>query len=48
MKRFVELVVTAALLTIPATASAQTLTEAQGRAVIAPWYALSTNRSRAI
>ena len=40
MKRLVELVVTGALLTIPATASAQTLTEAQGRAVIAPWYAL--------
>ncbi len=40
MKRLVELVVTAAMLTIPATASAQTLTEAQARAAIAPWYQL--------
>jgi len=40
MKRLVELVVTAAMLTIPAAASAQTLTEAQARAAIAPWYQL--------
>jgi len=40
MKRLVELVVTAAMLTIPAAASAQTLTEAQSRAAIAPWYQL--------
>ena len=40
MKRLVELVVTAAMLTIPAAASAQTLTEAQARATIAPWYQL--------
>src|SRR6185436_7412414 len=39
-KRLVELVVTAAMLTIPAAASAQTLTEAQARAAIAPWYQL--------
>ena len=38
MKRLVELVVTAAMLTISAAASAQTLTEAQARAAIAPWY----------
>jgi len=40
MKRLVELVVTAAMLTIPAAASAQTLTEAQARVAIAPWYQL--------
>jgi hypothetical protein len=40
MTRLVELVVTAAMLTIPAAASAQTLTEAQARAAIAPWYQL--------
>jgi len=40
MKRLVELVVTAAMLTIPAAASAQTLTEVQARAAIAPWYQL--------
>jgi hypothetical protein len=40
MKRLVELVVTAAMLTSPAAASAQTLTEAQARAAIAPWYQL--------
>ena len=40
MKRLVELVVTAAMLTIPAAASAQTLTEGQARAAIAPWYQL--------
>ena len=40
MKRLVELVVTAAMLTIPAAASAQTLTEAQARTAIAPWYQL--------
>ena len=40
MKRLVELVVTAAMLTIPAAASAQTLTEAQARAAMAPWYQL--------
>ncbi len=40
MKRLVELVVTSAMLTIPAAASAQTLTKAQARAAIAPWYQL--------
>ena len=40
MKRLIELVVTAAMLTIPAAASAQALTEAQARAAIAPWYQL--------
>ena len=40
MKRLVELVVTAAMLTIPAAASAQTLTEAQARVAVAPWYQL--------
>jgi SnoaL-like polyketide cyclase len=40
MKRLIELVVTAAMLTIPAAASAQTLAEAQARAAIAPWYQL--------
>src|SRR2546422_10369019 len=40
MKRLVELVDTAAMLTIPAAASGQTLTEAQARAAIAPWYQL--------
>ena len=40
MKRLVELVVTAAMLMIPAAVSAQTLTEAQARAAIAPWYQL--------
>ena len=39
MKRLVQLVATA-VLTIPLIASAQSLTEAQARAVIAPWYAL--------
>ena len=40
MTRLVELVVTAAMLTIPAAVSAQTLTEAEARAAIAPWYQL--------
>src|SRR5438552_4425373 len=40
MKRLVELVFTAAMLTIPLVASAQSLTEAPARAAIAPWYAL--------
>jgi hypothetical protein len=40
MKWLAELVVTAAVVTIAVTASAQTLTEAQARAVITPWYVL--------
>jgi SnoaL-like domain len=40
MKRLAELVVAAAVVTIAVTASAQTLTEAQARAVITPWYVL--------
>ncbi len=40
MKRLAQLVVAAAVVTIPVTASAQTLTEAQARAVITPWYVL--------
>ena len=40
MKRLAQLVVTAVIVTIPVTASAQTLTEAQARAVITPWYVL--------
>lgn len=40
MKKLVQLVVAAFVVTIPLTASAQTLTEAQARAVIASWYAL--------
>ena len=40
MKKLVELVVAAAMLTIPVSAPAQTLTESQARAVIAPWYQL--------
>jgi len=39
MKWLAQLVA-AAVLTTPLTASAQSLTEAQARAVIAPWYAL--------
>ena len=39
MKRLAQLVATA-VLTIPFIASAQSLTETQARAVIAPWYAL--------
>src|SRR5438552_1252286 len=40
MKKLAELVITIAGLTIPVPGSTQTLTEAQARAVIAPWYAL--------
>ena len=40
MKKLAELVIAIAVLTIPVTGSTQTLTEAHGRAVIAPWYAL--------
>jgi len=41
MKRLTHLVIaTAALLMTPFAASAQSLTEAQARAVIAPWYGL--------
>jgi ketosteroid isomerase-like protein len=40
MKRLAGLVVAVAVLTIAVTASAQTLTEAQARAVITPWYVL--------
>src|SRR5437762_4301406 len=40
MKRLAELVVAAAVVTVAVTASAQTLTEAQARAVITPWYVL--------
>src|SRR2546427_13260205 len=40
MKRLAQLVVAAVIVTIPVTASAQTLTEAQARAVIGPWYVL--------
>jgi ketosteroid isomerase-like protein len=39
MKRLAQLVATA-VLTLPLIASAQSLTEAQARAAIAPWYAL--------
>jgi len=40
MKRLALAVVATALLMTPLSASAQSLTEAQARAVIAPWYAL--------
>src|SRR3989441_12642790 len=40
MKWLAQLVAAAAVLTTPLTASAQSLTEAQARAVIAPWYGL--------
>ena len=40
MKWLAQLVAAAALLSAPLTASAQSLTEAQARAVIAPWYGL--------
>jgi len=40
MKWLAQLVAAAAVLTTPLAASAQSLTEAQARAVIAPWYAL--------
>jgi ketosteroid isomerase-like protein len=40
MKRLAQLVVAAAALTTSLTALAQPLTEAQARAVIAPWYIL--------
>src|SRR5207245_4217492 len=35
-----DLVIAIAVLTIPVTGSTQTLTEAQARAVIGPWYVL--------
>jgi len=40
MKRLLQLVLTAVLLSTASTASAQSLTEAQARAAIAPWYSL--------
>ena len=40
MKWLAQLVAAAAVLTTPLAASAQSLTEAQARAVIAPWYRL--------
>jgi len=40
MKTLTELVIAIAVLTIPVTGWAQTLTEAQALAAIAPWYAL--------
>ena len=40
MKWLAELVVVATMLTSPLSALAQSLTEAQARAVIAPWYGL--------
>ena len=40
MKKLAQLVVAAFVVTIPLTAPAQTLTEAQARAVIASWYVL--------
>src|SRR2546422_8187275 len=40
MKKLAQLVVAAVVVTIPVTASAQTLTEAQACAVITPWYVL--------
>ena len=40
MKWLAQLVVAAAMLTTPLTASAQSLTGAQAHAVIAPWYGL--------
>jgi ketosteroid isomerase-like protein len=40
MKRLLQLVFTAVLLSTASTASAQSLTEAQARAAIAPWYSL--------
>jgi len=40
MKRLPQLVLTAVLLTTASAASAQSLTEAQARAAIAPWYGL--------
>ena len=40
MKTLAELVIAIAVLTVPVTGWAQTLTEAQARAAIAPWYQL--------
>jgi hypothetical protein len=48
MKRLTQLAVAAALIMTPFVASAQSLTEAQARAVITPGTACSTNPSRAI
>ena len=40
MRKLAELVIAVAVLSMPATGSTETLTEAQARAVIAPWSAL--------
>jgi hypothetical protein len=40
MKRLAQFVVAAAVVTIPIAGYAQTLTEAEARAVITPWYVL--------
>ena len=40
MKRLVQRLVAATMVTIPLGVSAQTLTAAQARALIAPWYVL--------
>ena len=48
MKWLAQLVAAAAVLTSPLSASAQSLTETQARAVIAPGTACSINPSRAI
>ena len=40
MKKIAQVVVAATLAMIPVVAAAQSLTEAQARAAIAPWYAL--------
>jgi len=46
MKWLAQLVAAAALLTTPLAISAQSLTEAQARGVIAPWYGLFNQPSR--
>ena len=40
MRKLAELVIAVAVLAFPGTGWTETLTEAQARAVIAPWYAL--------
>ena len=45
MKWLAQLVAAAVVLTTPLAASAQSLTEAQARAVIAPWYSLFNRNS---
>jgi ketosteroid isomerase-like protein len=40
MRKLAELAIAVAVMAIPVTGSTETLTEAQARAVIAPWYAL--------